>query len=150
MTKKNFYVIIYIQKIRKKVREMVRYFIWAAEQMYEGLHGIEDRRVVETLSYEDACDWANEMSIGVIESYCEEEYRDMVDNEVNRDDYDTEDEYWDAFDERLGDLKCENTYWVVTEVDEEKASNISTQDLDHMYCWDPEGTIENYGKPEEE
>lgn len=128
---------------------MARYFIWAAEQMYEGLHGIETRRVVENLSYEDACNWANEMSIEVIESYCEEEYRDRVDDEVNRDDYDTEDEYWDAFDERLGDLKCENTYYIVTEVDEEKASNISTQELDNMFCWDPDGTIEKYGKSDE-
>lgn len=128
---------------------MARYFIWAGEQMYEGLHGIETRRVVENLSYEDACDWANEMSIEVIESYCEEEYRDMVDDEVNRDNYDTEDEYEEAFDERLGDLKCENTCWIVTEVDEEKASGISTQELDYMFCEDPDGTIEKYGKPDE-
>lgn len=128
---------------------MARYFIWATEQMYEGLHGIETRRVVENLSYEDACDWANEMSIEVIESYCEEEYRDRVEDEINRDDYDTEDEYWDAFDEYLCDLKCENTSWIVTEVDEEKASGISTQELDHMYYYDPEGTIEKYGKPDE-
>ena len=129
---------------------MARYFIWAGEQMYEGLHGIETRRVVECPSYESACDWAQEMSFEVIESYCEDEYRDMVDDEVNRDDYDTEDEYEEAFDERLGGLKCENICWIVTEVDEEKASGISTQELDRMFCWDPDGTIEKYGKPEEE
>lgn len=150
MTKKNFYVIIYIQKIRKKVREMARYFIWAGEQIYEGLHGIETRSVVECPSYEDACDWANEMSIEVIESYCEEEYRDSVDDEVNRDDYDTEEEYEEAFDEHLCDIKYESTYWIITEVDEEKASGISTQELDNMFRWDPDGTIEKYGKSEEE
>ena len=149
MTKKNFYVIIYIQKIRKKVREMARYFIWAGEQMYGGLHGIETRRVVECPSYESACDWAQEMSIEVIESYCEEEYRDMVDDEVNQNCYDTEDEYEEAFDERLGDLKCENTCWIVTEVDEEKASGISTQELGRMFYMDDEETLKKYGKPDE-
>ena len=129
---------------------MARYFIWAGEQMYEGLHGIETRRVVECSSYENACGWAQEMSFEVIESYCEDEYRDMVDDEVNRDDYDTEDEYEEAFDERLGGLKCENTCWIVTEVDEEKASGISTQELDRMFCWDPDETIKKYGKPDED
>ena len=129
---------------------MARYFIWAAEQMYEGLHGIETRRVVECPSYEDACDWANEMSIEVIESYCEEEYRDRVDDTIDFHDYDNGEDYWDAFDDLLCDLKSENTCWIVTEVDEEKASGISTQELDNMFCWDPDGTIEKYGKLEEE
>ena len=127
---------------------MARYFIWAGEQMYEGLHGIETRRVVENLSYEEACDWAQEMSIEVIESYCEDEYRDML-NEDEFDSYEDEELAEEAFDERLYDLKCENTCWIVTEVDEEKASGISTQELDHMFCWDPDETIEKYGKPDE-
>lgn len=129
---------------------MIRYFIWASEQIYEGLHGIETHRVAECFSYEDACNLANEMSVEVIEDYCEEEYRNTVDDEVNRDDYDTEEEYEEAFDECLCDIKYESTCWRIVEVDEEKASGISTEELDSMYNWDPDGTIEKYGRPDEE
>lgn len=127
---------------------MARYFIWAAEQMYQGLHGIETHRVVECSSYEEACDWAQEMSIEVIESYCEDEYRDML-NEDDFDSYEDEELAEEAFDEDLCDLKSENTCWIVTEVDEEKASGISTQELDRMFYMDDEETLKKYGKPDE-
>ena len=128
---------------------MARYFIWAGEQMYEGLHGIETYRVIECSSYESACDWAQEMSIEVIEDYCEDQYREMVEDDISRDDYDTENEYEEAFDSRLYDLKCEYTCWRITEVDEEKASGISTEELDVMFYQDEEETLEKYGKPDE-
>lgn len=150
MTKKNFYVIIYIQKIRKKVRKMARYFIWAAEQLYEGLHGIETYRVKECSSYEDACNYALELSFDVIDSYCEEEYRRMAEERIDICDYDNEGDYWDDFDEILCDLESESTCWKVTEVNEEKASDISTDELDLMFCQDPDETIKKYGKSEEE
>ena len=127
---------------------MARYFIWAAEDMYSGLHGMETRAVIECPSIEQAYNYAQEMSLDVIESYCEDEYRDMVNDDGL--DYEDEELAEEAFGERLYELKCEHTLWVVIEVDEEKAAGISTRELDRMYCWDDEETLEKYGKPEED
>lgn len=57
-------------------------FIHAFEEMYQGLHGIEDMRVVEVQSMAEADDWGREMSCGVIESYgLNEEYGYEEDDE---------------------------------------------------------------------
>ena len=53
------------------------FFIWAAEDMYKGLHGIEDYGVFDCPDVEEANRTGLEMSEGVIESYgLEKEYYD--------------------------------------------------------------------------
>lgn len=75
---------------------MKRFFIYACEQVYGGYHGIEDF-LVEEFSDDWTLDdiykeYVVEMSYGLMESY------DIKFEDLDMDDFDTEDEYWDAYE----------------------------------------------------
>lgn len=93
----------------------MRVFIYACEDMYHGLHGIEDMRVVEVGSIEEADEYGREMSGDVIDTY--DTLRDF-------DDYEDEEAYEEAFLEALE--------WYVYPIDEEKAKDLSTEELNRL------------------
>ena len=89
----------------------MRYFIYACEDMYEGLHGIEDYRIEEDIDEGVAHEIGREMSYEVIQSYDLSDYEDMDDEEI---------------DEHLS--------WQIYLIDEDKAGFISTRELNSMAC----------------
>lgn len=97
----------------------MRVFVYACEDMYHGLHGIEDMRVVEVSSVEEADEYGLEMSRDVIESY------DTL-KDYYFEDEDDEEAYEDAVSEALE--------WYVYPIDEEKAKDISTGKLNRLAC----------------
>lgn len=94
----------------------MKVFIYACEDMYRGLHGIEDMRVVEVDSIEEADEYGMEMSTGVIESY------DTLADYEYEDDEDYEEALLDARE------------WYVYPIDEEKAKNLSIDELNRLVC----------------
>ena len=93
----------------------MRVLIYACEQMYHGLHGIEDMTVVEVDSIKEADEYGIEMSERLIESY---------DTLINFDDYDD--------DEAYGEALLEAREWYVYPINEEKAKSFSIKELDKL------------------
>ena len=106
---------------------MQRVFIYACENSYGGLHGIEDMTVTEVSDLKVADEIGRDMSLGVIESYgLAEEYEE--EDEVE---YDTD----------------ENTCWEIYKIKD--GICISTSELDAECCnLGKEGFIEEYCEKE--
>lgn len=92
----------------------MRVFVYACEEMYHGLHGIEDMRVVEVSSIEEANDWGREMSEGVLESFGME------------DEYEDEGNWYIDIGEALE--------WYIYPINEEKAKDLSIGELNKLAC----------------
>ena len=90
---------------------MQRVFIYACEDFYGGLHGIEDMTVTEVSDLKAADEIGRDMSLGVIESYS------------IREKYGEEDVEYD------GD---EGSCWEIYKIRED--ISISTRDLDAECC----------------
>ena len=93
----------------------MRVFVYACEEMYHGLHGIEDMRVVEVESVEEADEYGREMSADIIESF---------DTIGDFDEYEDEEAYEEAF--------LDAREWYVYPIDEEKAKGLSIEELDRL------------------
>ena len=103
----------------------MRVFVYACENTYQGLHGICDMRVVDVSSLEEANESGMEMSGAVTESY------DIIDESLS------EEEYEEAF--------LEARLWYIYPIDEEKAKDFSTEELDKLASdWGDESFIEEY------
>lgn len=88
---------------------MAKYLIWAAEGIYQGLHGIYNMDVIEG-TYDEAADTAREMSYEVMESYSDVENTLMADAQewVDAGDYDNiEDAYAEAAENNLEYTWCQ-------------------------------------------
>jgi len=85
----------------------MKYFIYAAEGMYQGLHGMEDYRLIDTDDYDTALDAAIDMSISVMESYSSimEDLEDTAAEVYERDS--------EEYDKYLDELMRENTYFII-------------------------------------
>ena len=79
---------------------MKRYFIYACEQMYGGYHGMYTSGVFEFNDSwtEDEIykEYVCQMSFEVMETYGE-----IIENLIDRDEYDDEEEYYEALDEAM-------------------------------------------------
>lgn len=92
----------------------MKVFIYADELMYQGLHGIEDHRVVDCSSLREAEEIGREMSIELIHSYGE-----------------LEDEYLDEngeFDEEAAYEDCEYSVWHIAD----EYLNMDNNELDYI------------------
>ena len=106
----------------------MRVFIYACEDMYHGLHGIEDMRVVEVGSIEEADEYGMEMSGDVIETY---------DTLGDFEEFEDEEAYEEAF--------LEAREWYVYPIDEEKAKGKSTEELGKLASeWGSDYFIKEY------
>jgi len=85
----------------------MKYFLYAAENMYQGLHGIEDYCLIDTDDYDTAVSEAEDMSISVMESYSSimEDLEDTAAEVYERDS--------EEYDEYLDELMRENTYYII-------------------------------------
>lgn len=111
---------------------MARFLCYATENKYGGLHGIEDIFVTEAKDIEEAQNDCFEASIELMSSYgdIEEELREEAKFCLG----DEEAEDQDKLDEAFYECQCENACAQVWEVDEEKAKNLSTYELDTIAC----------------
>lgn len=97
------------------------YYIWAAEDSYNGLHGIETYGVYECSDLEEANNTGLELSYQIIENFSSHLY------------------YYNDEDEELG----QHTVWEVRKIKDEY-SNMTAAELDVICCPDPDGFIEEY------
>ena len=118
----------------------MRYAIYAAEQMYGGLHGMCSREVIDCVNEEEAINYATERSIDIIQSYSE--IYETLDEEVKN--CITDDMAEDEIEELYNDSYYEDTEWNIWKIDENKAKDISTRELDKMYYHEDELFIDKY------
>lgn len=103
----------------------MRVFIYSCEETYHGLHGIENMRVAEVATIQEADEWGRQMSEDVIESYSSViEAIEEVADEVSED-RDSE-EWQEAYNEELS----QHLEWYVYHINEDVAKDIPTEELD--------------------
>ena len=118
--------------------------IIAAEGIYEGLHGIETKTIVEASAWNEVYDIARELSLEVMESYGDviEELEKEIQEEIDFNDT----VKWT--DERIEELRAEvyndNIYYNVYQLDEEKIKDDSYEQLEEEFYNDPEEFLEKY------
>ena len=101
------------------------FYIWAGEDMYEGLHGIENYGVFNCRDGEEAEYQGLEMSLDVIESY-------GIDDQY---DYEDGDDV---------DAVCrEHTMWEVRKIKDEYVE-LGEDELNALCCQDPDGFVEKF------
>lgn len=98
---------------------MTRYVIFAAEQMYGGLHGMNSTFVIEAESEHEVEFAAEQASLDIIDSY--ECIREIIFDDIDIDD-----------DELRQDACYEDVMYEWALIDEELAGNYSTKELDSM------------------
>ena len=93
----------------------MKYFIYAAEGMYQGLHGMEDYCLIDTDDFDIVVGEAEGMSISVMEDYSSimEDLEDTAAKVYERDSEEYED-YLDA-------LIRENMYYIIYALSDEYA-----------------------------
>ena len=122
------------------------YAIVAAEDLYQGLHGIEHREIFETSDLETAYAIGTELSLEVMNSYkfIIEQLEKDIEDEIQFNDT----VKWT--DERIKELREEvynnNVYYDLYELDEEKIKNISDEDLEEELYDDLEEFLNKYQK----
>ena len=119
---------------------MTRYAIYAGDQLYGGLHGMCTHMVVECNSIEDAVLIAREESIDVIQSYSG--IYETLDNDIAESIEENVSE--DEMEEYRNDVYNEDIDYNIWLINEEKAQNFTTDELDEMFYNLPEGFIEKY------
>ena len=106
---------------------MKKWLLYACEDQYCGLHGIEDYCVIEAPDNWDEdhvySEYIPEMSECVMQSY-----GNILENLVNREDYNSEEEYWEA----LNDAIKENINGYVAQVRDDIKE--SSEELDEILC----------------
>ena len=118
---------------------MSYYAIYAYENMYGGLHGINDYAVVEADSYEMAEKFAAELSSDVIDSYLDdEEIREAAG-------IDEDDVFFTDEDDKLDDFYAEDIAYDIYTLDESKIRDeISLNSYADKFRDDPHEFIEKY------
>ena len=122
------------------------YAIIATEQMYDGLHGIEDREIIEVSSLKEAEEIAIELSLEVMNSYtfiCDE-LEQIVQDEI--DDNDTVKWTDKRIEELRAEIYNENVNYYIYELDEEKIKDDSYEQLEEWLYDDLEDFLAKYQK----
>lgn len=118
------------------------YAAFIAEGIYQGLHGIEQREIIEASSLKEAHEIATEISIELMGSYSAvyEELEAELQDEIDPD--------WT--EKRIEELRAEiydnNVYYDLYELDEEKIKDKSYEDLIEEFYNDPEEFLDKYQK----
>lgn len=122
---------------------MSRYFCYATENKYQGLHGISNTFVVEAENIEEAQAQCFQASIELMSSYedIEEELWEDAKSYLNDEDVENQ----DKLDEAFWECQCENACAQVWKIDEKKAKKFSTRELDTIaYNEGYESFLEEY------
>lgn len=129
---------------------MKRYCIYAAEQQYSGLHGMNYREVIEALDQNEAEDYARDCSFGVMNDYSDimETIEENAKYWASCDYEKGTDEWEKAYNENLEQECNDNLDYYVKEISKEKAGGkgYTTQldILDTAYWNNPEEFEEKY------
>jgi len=122
------------------------YAIVAAENLYQGLHGIEHREIFEANDLETAHAIGTELSLEIMGSY------DFIVEQLEQDVKD-EVQFNDTVkwtDEKIEELRKEiyddNVYYDLYELDEEKIKDMSNEELEEELYNDLEEFLEKYQK----
>lgn len=116
----------------------MKYFIYAAENMYQGLHGMEDYRLIDTDDYDTALAEAIDMSISVMESYpsITEDLEDTAAEVYERDS--------EEYDKYLNELIRENTYFMIYVLRDEYKDMTDEEIYNKVYQSSVDTFIETY------
>lgn len=111
---------------------MARYALYIYEDIYGGLHGINDTLVFEGTEKE-ACEEAYNRGLELLTSYgsLEDELEEQVQEEI------TDDMTFQDIDELRSQIFAEDIVYEVAEIDESKAAQYTTRQLD--------STLYNFG-----
>lgn len=106
---------------------MGRFYYYATENIYQGLHGIEDSGVIEAKDMNDACDFCFERCMSLMEDYDDimTSLRERAANCLSEEDSEDEEKFYEMLDE----VMAENVLVSVWKIDEEKAKGLSTEEL---------------------
>ena len=129
---------------------MKRYCIYAAEQQYGGLHGMNHREVIEANSLNEAKDYARECSLNVMDDYSD--ITETIEENAAywaSQDYEEGTEEWEkAYNENLEQERNDNIDYYVKEISMEKAGGkgytLRLDILDSAYWNNPEEFEEEY------
>ena len=119
----------------------MKIFIYACENFYGGLHGIEDYYIDEFETYNGRIisNIGTELSQDVIENYInvDEDYLDCNGAE----DFDSEDDYWEAYSEAVNEHIEWNAYKIKDEFD-----NMTIKELEEIAATvtEPQSFIKEY------
>ena len=119
-----------------------------AEGIYQGLHGIEQREIIEAFSLERVHEIATEMSLELMGSYSVvyEELEAMVQDEIDAND--TANWTEEEIEKLRAEIYNENVYYDLYELDEEKIKDKSYEDLEEELYNDLEEFLDKYQKDE--
>ena len=102
---------------------MSKYLIYACDNQYEGLHGVEDWGVYECESYDEACEIGHELSYDLITSYefIEQKFEEKVQEQLleeglTEDHLDYDNLYDDWMDALIEEDVCYQIYKVKDDI----------------------------------
>lgn len=106
---------------------MGRFYYYATENIYQGLHGIEDSGVIEAKDMNDACDFCFERCMNLMGDYnaIMTSLGERVANCLSEEDSEDEEKFYGMLDE----VMAENALVAVWAIDEEKAKGLSIEEL---------------------
>ena len=125
---------------------MKLYVVYAADELYQGLHGLEDWSIWECEDENEALNIGYENSIQIINSYsC---IYEQLDQDIK--DYMEDGKNWseEDIDQLTMDIYDEDTYYNVWEIDEDITKEYDVNILEKMLIDDPEDFIKTYCKYE--
>ena len=116
----------------------MKYFIYAAEGVYQGLHGIEDYRLIDVDDYDTAATYGEELSMSVMEDYSviEEDLEESAAEMYERDS--------EEYDDYLNMLIRENIYYIIYALRDEYADMTEEEVCDKIYQSSINTFIETY------
>ena len=106
------------------------YAVFIAEGIYQGLHGIEQREIMEVSSLEEAHEIATEISLELMGSYSVvyEELEAEVQDEIDTND--TVNWTEERIEKLRAEIYNENVYYDLYELDDEKIKDKTYEDLE--------------------
>ena len=136
--------------LEREVFIMKRYCIYAAEQQYGGLHGMNYYGVIEAKNQEEAEDYARERSFEVMNDYGDimETIEENAKYWASQDYEEGTDEWEKAYNENIEQERNDNLDYYAKEISKEKNEGqgyiVSLDILDNMYWNNPDEFEEKY------
>ena len=107
----------------------MRVYIYACDNIYGGLHGMEDYGIFEVANMHEADAIGEEMSRGVVDSYSQimESIEEDCAYYVEHDGFEESSSEWEGIMEQL---IAEDLNWSVCEIDEDRVNGMTDEELE--------------------
>ena len=115
---------------------MSRFAIYAYEQMFGGLYGVNSIAIVEG-DYDSACETAQEMSFEVMDAYSE-----IKDNFAEEADYNGLEEGTEEWYDYIAECRCDNVAYEVYRILD--SCTLSDEECENMFYNDKDAFVEKY------